>query len=288
MNELSPDSKRLLQTYRATNTLSEQQRTNVLDALRGRIAGGALPDAAIDVAPAQVHVPWSLFGVGSATLGKTVLLIALAGTGAILGARERAAPLPPPAQHVEVERAAQPAVVEPALPQPAREEPRKLAPKRRKSTPRVATEPTPAVVESRAAQAPTVEAPAVDVLRDTEAFTPPRAPAPPRSEVAASPPAITLDEEMELMRSATEASRRGEYVDALRAVEAHQARFPQGSLADSREVTRMLILCALGRADEARARAAKFLRVRPHSPFAARVSALQHECVADPRARGNP
>jgi hypothetical protein len=56
-------------------------------------------------------------------------------------------------------------------------------------------------------------------------------------------------------------------------IDQHRARFPNGTMVEERESERIVVLCALGRTDEARAAASAFLRDRPRSPLAGRVRA---------------
>lgn len=60
---------------------------------------------------------------------------------------------------------------------------------------------------------------------------------------------------------------------ALQHLEEHARRFPHGVMEEEREAARIVALCQVGRADEARTLAARFLSERPTSPLAARVRA---------------
>jgi outer membrane protein assembly factor BamD (BamD/ComL family) len=73
------------------------------------------------------------------------------------------------------------------------------------------------------------------------------------------------------MRAAYEALRGGRPDRALEHLAEHAARFPDGELAESREVTHMIALCQTGEVAAARTSAARFLAHAPHSPYAARV-----------------
>jgi len=91
---------------------------------------------------------------------------------------------------------------------------------------------------------------------------------------AASPAAKdSLSEETALLGEAQAALRQGQGEAALRALDRHSERFRAGALREEEQATRILVLCQLGRVDEARAAAARFLRDAPRSPMAARVRA---------------
>lgn len=85
----------------------------------------------------------------------------------------------------------------------------------------------------------------------------------------------TLAAELAVLRDAQRALRAGDAAAALRGLEDHRARFPDGALARDRDVARIGALCELDRDDEAQALAA-FLGSDP-----AIVRALSR-CVADP------
>lgn len=65
----------------------------------------------------------------------------------------------------------------------------------------------------------------------------------------------------------------GDPAAALAALERHRKQFPDGQLADEREVMRVEVLCTLGRDEAAREVADRFLATRPSSPLRPRVRA---------------
>ncbi|MGH7329144.1 MAG: hypothetical protein ACREJX_12410, partial [Polyangiaceae bacterium] len=93
--------------------------------------------------------------------------------------------------------------------------------------------------------------------------------APPVTAVASGP--TTVDAEAALLRNADAALKRGDASGALALVDQHAAQFPNGILAEERDAERVVVLCALGRTDEARAAGAAFLRAHPRSPQASRI-----------------
>ncbi len=118
---------------------------------------------------------------------------------------------------------------------------------------------------------PTPEAPrAVDAPRPRPVEA--RAPKP-------SPSAI--DVERLLIEQATSALSRGQGEQALAACARHAEQFPAGQLAEERESLAIRALAALGRGDEARARAAAFRSRFPDSLLLEAVNAA----VAEPAGR---
>ena len=76
------------------------------------------------------------------------------------------------------------------------------------------------------------------------------------------------------MNGAQLALRSGNPGHALQLLNEDARRFPNGKLASARAVAHMVALCRLGRADEARLEADRFLAKNPSSPFADRVKAV--------------
>lgn len=102
-------------------------------------------------------------------------------------------------------------------------------------------------------------------------------PSPPPEEPKAKPPpppTATSDEELQGLDDAMSAARAGRAKDALAAVEAHAAKFPESSLSQEREVIAIEALVTLGRPDEARARLARFRAKWPTSSHLVRLDAL--------------
>ena len=71
--------------------------------------------------------------------------------------------------------------------------------------------------------------------------------------------------ELELLERARHSDARGDYVDALATIAAHQRLHPTGRLREEREALRLHALIGLGRAAEARQAAQEFIRDFPHS-----------------------
>ena len=82
-----------------------------------------------------------------------------------------------------------------------------------------------------------------------------------------------LDREIALLRDAREALRRGQADRALEVLDESARRFPGGVLSEDRAAERVFVLCALGRMDDARVDATRFLADHPRSSYAAAVNA---------------
>lgn len=90
----------------------------------------------------------------------------------------------------------------------------------------------------------------------------------------------TLDEEMKLLRAAHAALRAGNPRRALVELAEHTWHFPNGELAESRDVTRIIALCQAGEVVISRSEAKRFVAERPSSPFVGRVLAT---CAERPK-----
>jgi len=75
-----------------------------------------------------------------------------------------------------------------------------------------------------------------------------------------------LGEEVAILARATGELHAGHAANALRAVEEHQRRFPNGLLLQERRSARVQALCALGRRSEAQPEIDRLSRVAPQSP----------------------
>jgi len=78
-------------------------------------------------------------------------------------------------------------------------------------------------------------------------------------------------EELRLLDRARESDARGDYGSVLVVGGEHERSFPEGRLAEEREVLRVRALVGLGRANEARRVAAKFHRQFPRSVLSQKV-----------------
>jgi len=89
-----------------------------------------------------------------------------------------------------------------------------------------------------------------------------------------------LGRERALLDQARAALVSGDSAAALAALDRHRRGFPDGRLAEERDVLRLKALLAAGRAAEARAAAERFLHKHPASLFRPAVE----RAVADPAA----
>jgi hypothetical protein len=111
------------------------------------------------------------------------------------------------------------------------------------------------------------------------AATPSPVPTPPSAH-----PVDPVDEEVGLVGLAYTRLREGDPGGALAALDEHERRFPNGTLADSRRVTRVLALCQAGRVAESRAERDRFLSLYPHSPFSNRVRSACADANTDSKS----
>jgi hypothetical protein len=89
-------------------------------------------------------------------------------------------------------------------------------------------------------------------------------------------PRDRLSREVALLSRATSALHAGDPSAALRALDEHQRKFPNGMLSEERRAAKALALCSLGRFDEGRSELA---HLTPRSPEAARARDL---CAPQP------
>lgn len=126
--------------------------------------------------------------------------------------------------------------------------------------------PPPEVVEPAKPPPPPVVRPAV-VRQPT--------PTPPPAEAkAAPPPPSSPDAELTALDDAIAAARAGRPAQALAAVEAHVASWPDSPLAQEREVIAIEALLSLGRRDDARARLTAFRSKWPTSTHLVRLESM--------------
>ncbi|HEX4447213.1 MAG TPA: hypothetical protein VH044_10770 [Polyangiaceae bacterium] len=85
----------------------------------------------------------------------------------------------------------------------------------------------------------------------------------------------TVGAETRLLRSADEALRGGKPAVALALLDEHARTFPHGVFSEERSAERVMALCALGRTDEARAEARRFLATSQESLLA---NDIRHSC----------
>jgi hypothetical protein len=88
---------------------------------------------------------------------------------------------------------------------------------------------------------------------------------------AASGGIVTLPEELDLLHEVQAKWRKGDASAALTLLAEHRKRYPKSQLGSERDALTVLSLCAVGRTDEARKIARRFLSAAPRSPLRASV-----------------
>lgn len=92
-----------------------------------------------------------------------------------------------------------------------------------------------------------------------------------------------LAEEVQRMQAIRRELRAGRTAEAMRLLDQYRTDYPTGVLADEALVLRVEALIHVGRNEEARLLARRFLAERPRSPYSARVSTLLSS-AGEPRA----
>jgi hypothetical protein len=138
---------------------------------------------------------------------------------------------------------------------------------------------TPSAPENLALPNPSrrrVEAPNRQVERAggaAAAVEPAAAPEPsaavPQAPATAEGDALT--QELSLLRRAQQARVSGSSAEALRLLQEHATRFPQGNLSHERRVSQILVMCESGQRERARILAERFLSRNGASPAAIRI-----------------
>jgi hypothetical protein len=82
---------------------------------------------------------------------------------------------------------------------------------------------------------------------------------------------LRLQDEAALLAEVQGALRNGQASLALGKLESYDRRFPGGVLRSEADAARVFALCAVGKADKARAAAARFVQRYPNAPATARV-----------------
>jgi len=285
MSGLSEDTRALLDAARDGDDPSEGDRSRVRAAIARRIAIGAAAGAAVATAS---HVAGGATSAAAGAVSAGTATVATAGTVATtsiaagaMGGGTAAAIVTSLGAKILVSVAIVSAVGAGTATYVKHE-----AAKRAVPTVSAAAPVTPSRSMETASEAAPVR-PAAPVVAAPPVAPPPALPAAPEpvAPVAAAPvtaPAITppaaapttspLDAEVALLQEAHSALRANDGDRALRVAAEHGRRFPGGQLGEEFEATRVFALCELGRVDEARDGASRFLREHPRSPLAPRVA----------------
>jgi hypothetical protein len=245
MDELSPESRELIELARPGEEPTGADRERVHTALAARIAAAAVAGASVT---AGTTAGAKAAGMGAASLFKIAGLVAVvAGVGAGAVAVHRSVTEPAPSVTA-------PAIVGTAAP--------------------IDTAKTPASAQGGgAADEPEPTESAGDGKEPAESAEASRGTGYPDTGVPsarASAPS-TLEEETALLRKAQRAMRDGDPERALDLLDEHDEQYANGVLREERQAARVIALCKAGKVAEARAAAARFLAERPNSPLAPRV-----------------
>lgn len=247
VSELGPEARSILDAGRAGDDPSPEDRARVRSALRRTLAaGGAL--AAISAASSTAKGAMGGGALGATSMisvaGKVLAVLALVGVTAlgISLRRTRQDPLPSSAVAAEAEGPAAEAKGAGAL--------LPFAIAEAKAPPSIEAAPPPA--RSKASGAPPAKAP-------------------PSVSAAAPPAEDPFAAETRGIRGAHSALQGGDPRRALEMLDEQSAAYENGQLQAERTAARVLVLCKLGRVEEANATAARFLRDNPRSPLLDRI-----------------
>jgi hypothetical protein len=264
VSELGPEARAVVEAGRAGDEPTASDRARNRAALMAAIAAGGAATAVAEAAAASGAAKVTAAGAFTLGWGWKAIVVGLAvagavGTGVALTRSPAGAPSP-----------TSPQLARPSDPAPA------------VTSGETSNPPTPPDAPARAdAPAPVPKAP--DVPARAPQGGSPRAPAPtPAGRASAEPrdaepgappprPADTLAGEMGGLREAHGALQGGDPARALSLLDAQSATYADGQLRQERDAARVTALCKLGKKDEARAAAARFLSENPRSVLADRV-----------------
>jgi len=282
MSKLSPEARALFDAVSDGDGPSDDDRARVRGKLAVRLGAGVAVGTAVGTTVASGSaVAGAKVGVFGGLAMKLLAVVAVAGgiggatyaatrddAPALLargGLVERSASV---GERVVRESAIDERTADASSPPAASVEPAPAAEKPADPEPPPHRRVGPAPTDAPPAAAPPSMVPAPASTTPTTVGVAPAAPG------TASPAARdSLSEETALLGEAQAALRQGHGDAALHALDRHSERFRSGALREEGQATRILVLCQLGRVDEARAEAARFLRDAPRSPMAARVRA---------------
>jgi hypothetical protein len=272
MSDLTPDDEALLERARRGGGATAEDHARIKRELFTRIGIGA-STISTSVAGAGLPAAASAAGTGLVASAKIVIALAIAagaGTGAFVAygsrnAHEPHRPLAAPAMTIEPEQSAPGREIEKTLPDDVQVLPSPVTDMRPVSK---ASALAPRPIPERPAPAATMTATPTATATPTPMATPitvaPALPLPPAAPA-------TVGAEADLLREADRERKAGYPARALALLHEHATKFPNGILIEEREAERVVVLCALGRTEDARAAASLFLRERLRSPLSRRV-----------------
>lgn len=291
MSELGPEDEALLQRARAGVDASSDDHARVKRKLFAQLGiGAAVGGSAISTSTGASAGAAGAGAAASVVAGtgivtKVVVAVLLAGvvTGGVMVGRRSRSPssVAPPSASVPTSTpmsASQTSIADIDFSAPANSiaPPNDSLPSPRSST--IATsassDRTPERARSGDVAPPSAPASSAPPRQDSTASTPigsGETPAAVPTRAPAGP--ATVDAEAALLRRADTELKAGRANSALALLDEHAAHFPNGILLEERDAERVIVLCALGRTQDARDAAAAFLSTRPRSPLASRVRA---------------
>lgn len=230
MPDLSPEAEELVRAGRRAYRPEETDRERILQALRGRLGDAAVLGAGATLPPAA---PAGANAIRSVLSHWKIIGLATLASGGLLVALLGHPTSSPPVPGVAI---------------------------------------VPQVAGSAASDVPPATAPAAtDVAAPVgEPASPQNEAKPARSaEARPAPPRHVRDglsEEVAILARAETALHSARPDVALKALDEHERKFPNGVLAEERTAARIQALCSLGRTAEADAWLARLARMSPHSP----------------------
>jgi hypothetical protein len=270
MSELDPQAKDLIGLAREGEGPTQAERSRLRVAVLARVgAGVAVLSAASGTASATTAAGGSVALSFATKVVVAVALVSAAGAGGYVTVSQHVAKVASGAARVSMPAKA-PGTVQalgPAVPPPPMasggQSPRESA----GGSEEMRSEDAPASA-SPASPSLTAARPVSTKRALTESAT-----GSTTTDRPAARPDRSLDAETRALRSAIADLRDGHADRALSTIDAQESRFPGGALVEESAEVRIVTLCALGRNDEARADASRFLSAYPHSLLASRVLA---------------
>ncbi len=265
MNPLTPEDETLPARAREGLEPAPEDHARIKHRLLLRIASSATAatvlSASADATATTTALGAAAAGAGLSALAKAVAagVMGAAVVGGGIFAATRASNPAGPAGSLRAQERLAPAVVAPGA---------LMAPRSAPVATTARTNAAPQLVTPLSRPAPASAPPAAAV----RATNPPPEEDRASSMATAAGPA-TLGAEADLLARSDAALKGGDAPRALELLDKHAASFPEGALVEERESERVVVLCALGRSDDAHTLASAFLRERPRSPLAARVRA---------------
>lgn len=315
MEPLSPQAREALEAFRKEHTLPSEVHERVLARVADQLSapvseGDPMPDVSVQSA-ARAARPAArkmlLMLAGLTVLGGAIVArnVSEQRTAEVVRSRGASTPSTTPSDRAITDPGSREPLSEPPeLPLTRGAQPTThVAPRRRsraaQPSPSTSVEisagraAAPASVHDRATMTELLEPRAAPAHEGDRAQEPPREPATTaravRSDsdrrISAGVPSSgpsrgvdSLDREVAQLRRARQLLRGGEPLRALSELAEHARVFPDGKLAELRQVARIEALCELGRTEDAALEAARFEQSHPRSPYRERARRV---CSAD-------